>query len=65
LSLPASFWISRQLTAADGASLGSGGASKMLAVPPAGEVVSFELPAQLSTRVTLRNQTISVRLRLK
>jgi hypothetical protein len=57
--------ISRQLTAADGAGLGSGGASKTLAIPPAGEVVSFELPAQLSTRVTLRDQTISVRLRLK
>lgn len=57
--------ILRQLTAADGASLGSGGASKVIAIPPAGEVVSFELPAQLSARVALRDQTISVRLRLK
>jgi hypothetical protein len=57
--------ITRQLTGPAGESLGWGGASKSIAIPPPGEVVSFELPSRLSTRVNLDGQTVSIRLRVR
>jgi hypothetical protein len=56
--------LERDLSAADGSPIASGGTAKTIDAPPAGQVVSFELPPPRSPRGATSGDRFAVRLRL-
>jgi hypothetical protein len=56
--------LTREVRDAQGRRLADGGATKTIQVPPAGEIVSFELPPRLDRAGHLGRNRFAVRLRL-
>jgi hypothetical protein len=56
--------LTREVRDAQGRRLADGGATKTIQVPPAGEIVSFELPPRLDRAGHLGGNRFAVRLRL-